>query len=666
MATDISIVVNAKDNYTETMKKIRESQRAWGKDIKGLQQQLDHFNRQKLELKVEAGKAKQQLQDAQKAFKEFGDEASEAVLKAAQADYNTAISNLKAVEKAAKGAQSGMEQMSGTFSKTQNGIGGGDIGKFAAGMMVNQVGGAVQNAGYAMLSSALGDEAGTYATSVLGGAATGAAAGTMIAPGVGTIIGGAAGALTGLINAATQVFKNKDDAFKSLVQDKFQEATQEQVDIRTRGTGIAAQRERDLAALTTMLTDPTKFRGEVLGEHSAKFLQTSAINMSPILGYDFSMSAMKDMVGLGTSAQTAVNRVGSLQNAAAALQLDNSDLMSIMTTLNAIEESGTINKGALKGLVKKGINVYDYLAQSSGMSVDDVLANLDKVDAGEFVRMFYEYIATDPRFEGAADDFQNTFAGMEAKLQMHQDRFDAAMGQGYNDERMKGMEQQLERYEGAYGRQLEEAYKTIGQGQAALENELINQREDAMVTAMQQEGFDEMSAAEQGAALIEAQMTGYAEYLKSTGYQEQLDAHTELAGKIGSALKPVYQDAGYSLGQALSKGLKAVDGPTTIKATINVEGFATTSSTIAYGKAFGMGRVPYDDFPALLHEGERVLTAGEARRQDSGGAGGIGDVNINVDSLVVREDADVERIASKLVDMMKLAQLSYVGEEEIA
>ena len=32
--------------------------------------------------------------------------------------------------------------------------------------------------------------------------------------------------------------------------------------------------------------------------------------------------------------------------------------------------------------------------------------------------------------------------------------------------------------------------------------------------------------------------------------------------------------------------------------------------------AFGLDRVPYDDFPALLHEGERVLTAQEAWAQD--------------------------------------------------
>lgn len=39
------------------------------------------------------------------------------------------------------------------------------------------------------------------------------------------------------------------------------------------------------------------------------------------------------------------------------------------------------------------------------------------------------------------------------------------------------------------------------------------------------------------------------------------------------------------------------------------------------GNAWGLNRVPYDNYPALLHAGERVLTAQEARRQERGNGG---------------------------------------------
>lgn len=49
-------------------------------------------------------------------------------------------------------------------------------------------------------------------------------------------------------------------------------------------------------------------------------------------------------------------------------------------------------------------------------------------------------------------------------------------------------------------------------------------------------------------------------------------------------------------------------------------GLDPTERTV-HSNAFGLERVPYDNYPALLHAGERVLTAREARNQDQGWAG---------------------------------------------
>ena len=60
--------------------------------------------------------------------------------------------------------------------------------------------------------------------------------------------------------------------------------------------------------------------------------------------------------------------------------------------------------------------------------------------------------------------------------------------------------------------------------------------------------------------------------------------------------------------------------------------------------AVGLDRVPYDNFPALLHEGERVLTASQARAEERGGG-----VNISFNGpITVREEADLDRVAQKL------------------
>ena len=59
--------------------------------------------------------------------------------------------------------------------------------------------------------------------------------------------------------------------------------------------------------------------------------------------------------------------------------------------------------------------------------------------------------------------------------------------------------------------------------------------------------------------------------------------------------------------------------------------------------ATGENRVPRDNTLYLLHEGERVLTAREARAQDQGGTGGVV-INLG-GNYTVRRDSDIPAIA---------------------
>lgn len=72
--------------------------------------------------------------------------------------------------------------------------------------------------------------------------------------------------------------------------------------------------------------------------------------------------------------------------------------------------------------------------------------------------------------------------------------------------------------------------------------------------------------------------------------------------------------------------------------------------------AYGLNRVPYDNFPALLHQGERVLTASQARAADRGGG-----VNVTFSGPVtVREEADLDKLARKLAAEVRRAKLLAV------
>lgn len=75
--------------------------------------------------------------------------------------------------------------------------------------------------------------------------------------------------------------------------------------------------------------------------------------------------------------------------------------------------------------------------------------------------------------------------------------------------------------------------------------------------------------------------------------------------------------------------------------------------------AVGMPYVPKDDYPVLLHKGERVLTAQQNRQYNQGSS------NVSIpklaDTIIVREDADIDKIARALVKKIKTNAISYGG-----
>lgn len=95
---------------------------------------------------------------------------------------------------------------------------------------------------------------------------------------------------------------------------------------------------------------------------------------------------------------------------------------------------------------------------------------------------------------------------------------------------------------------------------------------------------------------------------------------------------------------------------TVTKVVNNVTGKSSNDGKKA---AWGTKRVVGNDVPYRLHDGERVLTRTEADRYDKGqNAQGI---NITVNGLTVREEADIDKIASAMVRKIKEAKLGYSG-----
>ncbi|WP_368490847.1 transglycosylase SLT domain-containing protein [Clostridium sp. BJN0013] len=76
------------------------------------------------------------------------------------------------------------------------------------------------------------------------------------------------------------------------------------------------------------------------------------------------------------------------------------------------------------------------------------------------------------------------------------------------------------------------------------------------------------------------------------------------------------------------------------------------------GYAVGLTRVPKDNFPALLHEDERVLTANEARNYDKKNNGIQVIIQKLADKLVIREDSDIDKIATAIAKKLTIAEMN--------
>lgn len=285
---------------------------------------------------------------------------------------------------------------------------------------------------------------------------------------------------------------------------------------------------------------------------------------------------------------------------------------------------------------------------------------------------------------------QETWGQPEAELSAVQGKLDAAGGEGYYAERNQGIAEQITAYGGELGEALAEANRAIGAGRAAMENLADSYTQEALSTvltgsgtslqwsddnaqrlqelgALYQEAMADYEAGDtEAGALVEtyieeARALAEAQYDSSEAALGVAEAEKDLITSINentAALRGWQGD--YDINQALTKGQGVSllpennhpNNPGSIDYNADQDPNLTTSTMKnVHSQAVGIDYVPYDNFPALLHQGERVQTAVEARSERR-----VPAITITGNSFSIREDADVDRVASALLQKIELAE----------
>lgn len=663
MSTDASIAMSVQDNLSAAITGMKSSVTNFRSDITALQGELDRLNATRVQMRMDLTGAKREAQQAQKALEALGDSATEAERKAAEADWRQAEQNLENIRqqydlvgRQVRQTTRDMETASGAISRMENRAGGpGSTGVFSAlgkaGIM-NMVGDAASQWANVMVGSTLGSSAGSVFSSALSGAVSGAAMGSLAGP-IGTAVGAAIGGGVGLLSGGSQVFQERDEAFKSYVQESTQNQLEEMASDIASGSATASQRELDLIAFNKLLGDGVG--GEYLND-----LRTMAA-ATPMEYSDLTTMSRALATGFGDSPDRMLALMTGIGNAGSAVGVDASGMATMAQALSRMQSSGKTSLEYLNMFQERGIDVIGMLASSLGVSQGQVYEMISDGDisgrkAVDIIQQGLE------QYAGAMDEMSKTFSGLESTLADAQTEMDNAYGEGYNEARKQGLQEEIDYLSGESGALIQEANRALGAWQAELENSKEQYIRDAMDEVLNSDEYKAAMAAgtdegyaEAGRMLMEAKVRGMNEYNASEGAQLMVSYEMSMAEAIrdDTATNDAYWDAGYRKGQEYSKGFFAArsgQNPNVeYKSWMDPDSpdYDFTRYFTGTGDAFGLDRVPRNGL-YYLHQDERVQTAQEARSDRNGRP-----IQITITGNNFGAGATAEEIAQRLADSIE-------------
>lgn len=689
--TDASVAFSVTDNLSQSIVGMKNSVNSFKQDVTGLQQQLDKLDSTRFQLKnFDLKNARQELDRTKKALQELGDTATEADREAARADFERANQNyenvrrqLNLVSKQARQTERDLLDATDAISKADNRAGssvGGVLSALGKAGLMDMAGDVALDFGNLVVGSTFGSEVGGVVSSGISGALSGAAMGSLLGP-VGTAVGAAIGGGLGLLQGGSQAAQGRDDAFKQYYSDLYDTQQAAAEESLSAGGDTASQRELDAIAFNRLL-------GQGVGDQYLEDLRTLAAD-TPMEYGDLTSMSRALATGFGDSPERMLELMSAIGDAGSAVGVSASDMSIMAQALSRMNSSGKANLEYLNIFQDRGVDVIGMLGEALGKSQGDVYDMISKGQISGQDAVNIIQAGMESQYGGAMQTMSETYSGLTSTLEDAMAEIDNATGEGYNRVAAEGLQSDIDAYGGELGDALAQANEIIGEGKAIAENldrqysrealsaltlgtstTVYGEEEAARLQEMHGQYTDLVeqyqTASEEDKAIIageiealkeEAQAMADAGFDASDMAQSLQDVELDLIASIRD-LTAAIGSAGwgqdYELGKELSKGQLAVTD------TVDDTGAITSSYRVREGSgirgryAYGLERVPYDNYAALLHEGERVLTASQAREADRGGSASSITVNVSgntfgagMDEAAVAE-AIAQAVARKL------------------
>ena len=687
-STDASIAFSVTDNLSASVVRMRNSINEFRTDAQGLQQRLTMLENTRMQLRnVDLRQAREQVERTRRAMEELGEAATAAERDAARADFDRAIQNysnvegqLQLVSRQARQTQRDLLDTTDAISRVDNRAGGSRIlSALGQAGIIAMAGNTASQWADVIVGSSFGGEVGGLFSGALSGAASGASLGTLLGGPVGTAIGAAIGGALGLAGGAAQSYQSRDQAFMGYYGGLYETASQATESSLTAGTETAAQRELDAIAFNRLL-------GDGVGDRYLEDLRTLAAS-TPMEYADLTSMSRALATGFGDSPERMLELMEAIGDAGSAVGVSASDMTAMAQAMSRMNSSGKASLEFLNIFQDRGVDVIGMLSDAMGRTQGEIYDMISKgeisgQDAANIIQAGME-----SRYGGAMETMSRTFDGLTSTLSDAMTEIDNATGEGYNRMAAQGLQADIDAYGGELGEALAAANEIIGEGKAIAENldrqysrealsaltlgtdtTVYGEEQAARLQEMHGQYTDLVeryqTASEEDKAIIageiealkeEAQTMADNAYDASDMAQSLQDVELDLIAAIRdntAALGSAAWGRDYQTSQELGKGQFSVSGSMSSVSAIT-SGYQVRGMTNAQ-HAYGLGRVPYDNYAALLHEGERVLTAREAREMDRKTSSPI---QITVTgSWSVRTDEDVDAIATAILRKVELAR----------
>lgn len=677
MARNVSIAASVQDGISPKLRTITNGTKALSKAADELNNRMRKLSEQKAVVNVDAKKAKKEMDDARKAFMEMGDSASKSEYITKSLKYDELNNELKDVQKEARNAKKELDRLNDGGTAGSGGTGGKQEGTLAAlgkAGLGKMLGDAVGQGLNAIIGSVATDDTANMVSSLASGAISGAAMGSLAGP-VGALAGAIVGGIAGGVTAAAQEFENKDEYFKNIVQEEAQGSLTAIKDSVTSGSGTAETREQTKLAFNTML-------GE--GEASSFLGKLKDFGAATPFSYDSLTNTARTLLAYGYDKDEIIPSLTKIGDAAAAMGMSDEDRTFVAKSLGRMKTTNKANLEYLNPLLERGVDVYGYLSNAYGMGKDELSDALSKgqLSGSDVADVVLNAIGKE--YAGMMDEQSQTYGGLKNTLDDLKTDLDAAAGEGYNEYMKSSMKNDIAFYEGEKGEGMREAYTMLGQYQAELESAQDMYKRKALTSMLDSYEYKAAKAAGDDEKMTElvalAQSQAQNDYYASDLYQNNMNMEERLLTATREDVGRIYGTvvSMYSLQQEYTKGYGATDVSKGINESTGVVGGTTKTvggtnytynaqtgewidgrgNVLPPGFSTGLGRVPYDGYRAILHEGERVVTASKAQESERKERRTFGDIHIHVGSV---SGDNVTEIVREMAAQFERALAQYGG-----